>query len=81
MTKPLHDQSLTELSTALRNKQLSAVEVAQHFLARVKADTTGSFLALNEEATLQQAKPLMRVWLLAQAGVWKACPSRTKMCL
>ena len=56
MTKPLHDQSLTELSTALRNKQVSAVEVAQHFLARVKADTTGSFLALNEEATLTQAK-------------------------
>ena len=56
MTKPLHDQSLTELSTALRNKQVSAVEVAQHFLARAKADTTGSFLALNEEATLQQAQ-------------------------
>jgi aspartyl-tRNA(Asn)/glutamyl-tRNA(Gln) amidotransferase subunit A len=56
MTKPLHDQSLTELSTALRNKQVSAVEVAQHFLSRVKADTTGSFLALNEEATLQQAQ-------------------------
>lgn len=56
MTKPLHDQSLTELSTALRNKQLSAVEVAQHFLSRIKADTTGSFLALNEEATLQQAQ-------------------------
>jgi aspartyl-tRNA(Asn)/glutamyl-tRNA(Gln) amidotransferase subunit A len=56
MTKPLHDQSLTELSTALRNKQVSAAEVAQHFLSRVKADTTGSFLALNEEATLQQAQ-------------------------
>ena len=56
MTKPLHDQSLTELSTALRNKQVSAVEVAQHFLSRVKADTTGSFLALNAEATLQQAQ-------------------------
>jgi aspartyl-tRNA(Asn)/glutamyl-tRNA(Gln) amidotransferase subunit A len=56
MTKPLHDQSLTELSTALRTKKVSAVEVAQHFLARAKADTSGSFLALNEDATLAQAK-------------------------
>ena len=56
MTKALHDQSLTELSTALQTKQVSAVELAQHFLARAKADTTGSFLALNEDATLAQAK-------------------------
>lgn len=56
MTKALHDQSLTELSTALRTKQMSAVELAQHFLARAKADTSGSFLDINEDATLAQAK-------------------------
>ena len=56
MTQALHNQSLSELSTALRAKQVSAVELAQHFLARAKADTTGSFLALNEDATLAQAK-------------------------
>jgi aspartyl-tRNA(Asn)/glutamyl-tRNA(Gln) amidotransferase subunit A len=56
MTKALHDQSLSELSSALRTKQISAVELAQHFLARAKADTTGSFLALNEDATLAQAQ-------------------------
>ena len=56
MTKALHDQSLTELSAALRAKQVSAVELAQHFLARAKADTSGSFLAINEEATLAQAQ-------------------------
>ena len=56
MTQALHDQSLTELSTALRTKQVSAVELAQHFLARAKADTSGSFLAINEEATLAQAQ-------------------------
>mgnify|MGYP000078229639 FL=1 len=56
MTKALHDQSLTELSAALRAKQVSAVELAQHFLARAKADTSGSFLDLNEDATLAQAK-------------------------
>ena len=52
MTKALHDQSLTELSTALRAKQVSAVELAQHFLARAKADTSGSFLDINVDATL-----------------------------
>ena len=56
MSKALHDQSITELSAALRQKQVSAVELAQHFLARAKADTSGSFLAINEEATLTQAK-------------------------
>ena len=56
MTQALHNQSLSELSTALRAKQVSAVELAQHFLVRAKADTSGSFLALNEDATLAQAK-------------------------
>ena len=56
MTTALHDKSVIELAAALRQKQVSAVELAQHFLARAKADTTGSFLALNEDATLAQAK-------------------------
>jgi aspartyl-tRNA(Asn)/glutamyl-tRNA(Gln) amidotransferase subunit A len=56
MTKALHDQSLSELSTALHAKQISAFELAQHFLARAKADTSGSFLAFNEDATLAQAQ-------------------------
>ncbi len=56
MTQALHDLSVTQLAAALKAKQVSATEVAQHFLARAKADTTGSFLALNEEATLAQAK-------------------------
>jgi len=54
--KALHLQSLTELTDTLQRKAASAVEVAQHFLARAKADTHGAFLALNEEATLTQAR-------------------------
>lgn len=56
MTTDLHHQSLSELSAALRAKQVSAVDVAQHFLARVQADTSGAFLDTNEEATLAQAR-------------------------
>ena len=56
MTQALHLQSLSELSGALRVKALSAVELAQHFLARAQADTSGAFLAFNADATLAQAR-------------------------
>ena len=56
MTQALHNQSLSELSTALRAKQVSAVELAQHFLARAKTDTSGAFLDINEDVTLAQAQ-------------------------
>jgi len=52
----LHDQSVAQLVHTLRSKQASAVEVAQHFLARCQADSSGTFLALDEEATLTQAR-------------------------
>ena len=52
----LHAQSLRQLSEALHNKQLSATELAQHFLARARGDQLGAFLSFNEDATLAQAK-------------------------
>ncbi|MFM2074093.1 MAG: hypothetical protein RJB34_398 [Pseudomonadota bacterium] len=56
MTQALHDQSLSELSAALRNKQVSALEVAQHFLARAQTDASGAFLSINPDPTLAQAR-------------------------
>jgi aspartyl-tRNA(Asn)/glutamyl-tRNA(Gln) amidotransferase subunit A len=56
MTQALHLQSLSELSGALRAKEISAVELTQHFLARAQADTSGAFLALNPDVTLAQAR-------------------------
>ena len=53
-TKELHLQSLSELANTLQSKKASAVEVAQHFLKRIQADTTGAFLNINTEATLAQ---------------------------
>ena len=52
----LHDMTVAELATGLKAKTFSASEVAQHFVSRAQADNTGSFLALNPEATLAQAK-------------------------
>ncbi len=74
MTQALHDQSVTQLAAALKAKQVSATEVAQHFLARAKADTTGSFLALNEEATLVQAQAADARIAAGTAGALEGVP-------
>ena len=63
----LHDLSVAALAAELRAKRVSAVETAQHFLARAAHHTArlgapaegasnGAFVALNEEATLAQAR-------------------------
>jgi len=63
----LHDLSVAALAAELRAKRVSAVETAQHFLARAAQHTArlgapaegasnGAFVALNEDATLAQAR-------------------------
>ena len=53
----LHDLTVTQLATTLRAKKVSAVELAQHFLARIKShEDLGAFLAVNDEVTLAQAR-------------------------
>lgn len=55
--KPLHHQSLSELATHLRNKEIKSVEVAEYFLDRIeKSSDQGVFLDINREATLAQAR-------------------------
>jgi aspartyl-tRNA(Asn)/glutamyl-tRNA(Gln) amidotransferase subunit A len=70
LSKPLHDLTVAELAAGLKAKTFSAAELAQHFVTRAQNDMsataqaqgaentfgTGSFLALNPEATLAQAK-------------------------
>ncbi|MBZ4209912.1 MAG: Asp-tRNA(Asn)/Glu-tRNA(Gln) amidotransferase subunit GatA [Comamonadaceae bacterium] len=53
----LHDLGVAELAEQLRARKVSAVETAQHFLARARANAgLGAFLDFNEEATLAQAR-------------------------
>ncbi|MBK7050812.1 MAG: Asp-tRNA(Asn)/Glu-tRNA(Gln) amidotransferase subunit GatA [Rhodoferax sp.] len=53
----LHDLSVAQLAAQLRERKVSALETAQHFLARARANAAlGTFLDLNEEATLAQAQ-------------------------
>ena len=57
INKPLHDLTVAELAASLRARQVSAVEAAQHFLARSLANAPlGCFLAMDQEVTLAQAR-------------------------
>jgi len=47
---------LASLAQALKDRQISAPELAQIFLDRAAADTTNAFLSIRPEATLLQAK-------------------------
>lgn len=53
----LHELSVAQLAAQLREKKVSAVEASQHFLARMRAHQgLATFLAVNEDATLAQAR-------------------------
>ena len=52
----LHDLTVAQLATQLRQRSVSAVETAQHFLTRARKHASlGAFLDINEEVTLTQA--------------------------
>jgi aspartyl-tRNA(Asn)/glutamyl-tRNA(Gln) amidotransferase subunit A len=53
----LHDLSVAELATKLAAKEVSSVDVAQHFLTRIQSqDALGAFLATDAEQSLAQAR-------------------------
>jgi aspartyl-tRNA(Asn)/glutamyl-tRNA(Gln) amidotransferase subunit A len=56
-TSALHELTVVQLAAQLRERKVSAVETAQHFLARAKSHASlGCFLDINEEVTLAQAR-------------------------
>ena len=57
MKPNLHEMGVAQLADALRRREVSAVETAQTFLARMGAHgDLGAFLATDPEATLAQAR-------------------------
>jgi aspartyl-tRNA(Asn)/glutamyl-tRNA(Gln) amidotransferase subunit A len=75
MSNELHQLSVAELARQLRDKKVSAVETAQHFLARVRAhEALGAFVDLNEEATLAQARAADAALAAGTAGPLAGVP-------
>ncbi len=57
MSTELHHMGVAELAAALEQRRVSSVEATQALLQRVRAhEALGAFLALNEEASLAQAR-------------------------
>ncbi|MDR6534269.1 Asp-tRNA(Asn)/Glu-tRNA(Gln) amidotransferase subunit GatA [Variovorax soli] len=57
MKAELHQMGVAELARALRQREVSAVEAAQHQLARIRQhQDLGAFLALDDEKALAQAR-------------------------
>ncbi len=53
----LHDLGVAQLSAKLAAREVSSVEVTQHFLARIQQhDSLGAFLATNADVSLAQAR-------------------------
>ncbi len=52
----LHDLSVFDLAAKLAARDVSSVEVTQHFLNRVKSEQLGAFLATDADMSLAHAK-------------------------
>ena len=57
MSNNLHDLGVAALATKLKTREVSAVDVATHFLQRARTHQhLGAFVAMDEEVTLAQAR-------------------------
>ena len=75
MSTELHQLSVAELARQLREKKVSAVETAQHFLGRIRAhESLGAFVDMNEEATLAQARAADAALAAGTAGQLAGVP-------
>ena len=75
MNKDLHQLSVAELATQLRERKVSAVETAEHFLNRIHAQTAlGAFVDVNDETTLAQARAADAALAAGTAGPLAGVP-------
>lgn len=70
----MHTHSLQQLSTLLQSKQISATELAQHFLSRIQASNLNAFISTDPTFTLQQAAQADQRIAAGEAGVLTGIP-------
>ena len=70
-----HDMGVVALAAQLHNRQVSAVELAQHFLARIRQrQDLAAFLAIDEEVTLAQSRAQDKALAAGKAGPLAGVP-------
>ena len=75
MMSELHQLSVAELARQLRDKKVSAVETAQHFLARMAThQDLAAFVAVDDSATLAQARAADAALAAGLAGALAGVP-------
>ncbi len=70
----MHTKTISQLSTLLHSKQVSATELAQHYLNRIAGSDLNAFLHVNPEWTLQQAAAADARLAKGDAGVLTGVP-------
>ena len=75
----MHDLTVAELAGQLRARKVSAVEAAQHFLARAASHASlGAYLAMDEDVTLAQARAADARLAAGTAGPLEGVPMAHK---
>ena len=70
----LHNKSVAQLAAMLKHKEVSAVEVATRFLARIGGNPHTAFLDVNSEVTLAQARASDEKIAVGTAGPLEGVP-------
>ncbi len=70
----MHIQTLKQLSAQLKNKQISATELAQLYLDRIGASQLNAFTGMNPELTLTQAREADAKIAAGEAGELTGLP-------
>ncbi|MDE2417163.1 MAG: Asp-tRNA(Asn)/Glu-tRNA(Gln) amidotransferase subunit GatA [Burkholderiales bacterium] len=74
-TQSLHDLNVHDLALLLKNKQVSSVELAEHFLRRShKHAQLGAYVAVDEATTLAQAQAADQRIAQGNAGALEGVP-------
>lgn len=76
MTNALHTYSVSQLAQGLRDKTFSAVELAQHFLDRIKAhdETINALISVTQEQALADARRADDALTVGNAGALTGIP-------